>query len=160
MHPAIVLLKKIPRGKVVAYKELARACGTSPRAVGRLMATNKDPRGFPCYKVVASSGELAGYSGPGGLAQKRALLLRDGVEVIGAKVDKKHFYAFMKNYSSKRATQGKTAYRTPSGFIARLRRPDSPGGQVRQAQDKRGPVLRQWELASRLEHRRIGSKKK
>lgn len=94
MHPALLLLKKIPRGKVATYKEIARACKTSPRAVGRLMAGNKNPRAFPCYKVVASSGALTGYSGPGGLAQKRALLLRDGVEAIKGKVDKKYFYTF------------------------------------------------------------------
>lgn len=96
MHPAILLLKKIPRGKVATYKELARACGTSPRAVGRLMARNKDPRAFPCYKVVASSGALTGYSGPGGLAQKRILLLGDGIKFTRGRVHKRYFYAFTK----------------------------------------------------------------
>ena len=94
MQNAIQLLKKIPKGKVVTYKELARVCGTSPRAIGRIMAGNKDPLNFPCYKVVASSGELCGYSGPGGLTQKQKLLKRDGIKFINGKVDKKSFYSF------------------------------------------------------------------
>lgn len=94
MHQAIRLLKKIPRGKVATYKELARVCGTSPRAVGRIMAGNTDPLNYPCYKVVASSGELTGYSAPGGLKKKRALLERDGVEFVGDRVDPRSFFMF------------------------------------------------------------------
>ena len=91
----MVLLKKIPNGKVATYKELARVCDTSPRAIGRIMAGNKDPVDFPCYKVVASSGELCGYSGPGGIKRKRELLAKD--EVLfekNGRVDKKSFYTF------------------------------------------------------------------
>ena len=97
MHPAIQLLKKIPKGKVVTYKEMARVCKTSPRAIGRVMAGNRDPRNFPCYKVVSSSGALVGYSAPGGLKTKRKLLLHDGIVFTkqGA-VDKKHFFSFPK----------------------------------------------------------------
>ena len=36
-------LLKVPRGKVVAYGELARRVGTGPRAVGKIMAGNKEP---------------------------------------------------------------------------------------------------------------------
>lgn len=94
MHKAILLLKKIPKGKVATYKELARICKTSPRAVGRIMAKNSDPVGYPCYKVVASNGELCGYSGHGGLEEKKKLLEKDRVRVINGKVDKKYFYTF------------------------------------------------------------------
>lgn len=95
VHCAIALLKKIPKGKAATYKELARVCNTSPRAIGRIMAGNKNPVIFPCYKVVASSGELRGYSGPGGLAQKRGLLEKDGVLFTkNSNVDKKSFYTF------------------------------------------------------------------
>ena len=44
MHKAILLLRKIPKGKVVTYKEMASVCKTSPRAIGRIMANNSDPR--------------------------------------------------------------------------------------------------------------------
>jgi len=86
MHKALLLLKKIPSGKVVSYKELARVCGTSPRAIGRVMAHNQNPKEYPCYKVVASSGELGGYSGQGGLQTKRTLLERDGISLENGKV--------------------------------------------------------------------------
>ena len=94
MHPAIILLKKIPRGKVVTYKEMARVCRTSPRAIGRIMARNTSPAQFPCYKVVASSGALTGYSAPGGMRKKRALLLGDGIPLTHGRVDKKYFHSF------------------------------------------------------------------
>ena len=73
MHKAILLLKKIPKGKVTTYKELARVCKTSPRAIGRIMAQNEYPKEYPCYKVVASDGSLQGYSAPGGLQTKENL---------------------------------------------------------------------------------------
>lgn len=94
MHKAIVLLKKIPKGKVATYKEMARICKTSPRAIGRIMANNSNPLNYPCYKVVASNGELCGYSGHGGLDSKKKLLEKDGIKVIDGKVDKKYFYTF------------------------------------------------------------------
>jgi methylated-DNA-[protein]-cysteine S-methyltransferase len=94
MHKAILLLQKIPPGKVATYKELARVCETSPRAIGRIMAQNPDPVNYPCYKVVSVNGELCGYSGKGGLRGKQALLEKDGIYVKNGKVDKKHFYKF------------------------------------------------------------------
>ena len=94
LHKAILLLKKIPKGKVVSYKEMARVCATSPRAIGRVMAGNEHPKEYPCYKVVATNGELVGYSGEGGVATKRVLLEKDGVGFDGNKVKKKHFFVF------------------------------------------------------------------
>ena len=94
MHRAIQLLKEIPKGKVATYKEMARVCGTSPRAIGRIMAGNTHPHEYPCYKVVASSGALTGYSAPGGITKKRVLLEMDGVGFIGNRFDKRYFYTF------------------------------------------------------------------
>ena len=95
-HPAIKLLKKIPRGKVATYQELARVCKTSPRAIGRIMAHNNNPKEYPCYKVVAVNGALTGYSAPGGIAKKRKLLERDGITFSGDLANKKHFWRFSK----------------------------------------------------------------
>lgn len=86
MHRVLQLLKKIPKGKVTTYKELARVCGTSPRAIGRIMAGNQHPKEYPCYKVVGFDGRLCGYSAPGGLKTKEKLLRKDGVRFIGSKV--------------------------------------------------------------------------
>jgi methylated-DNA-[protein]-cysteine S-methyltransferase len=94
MHKALLLLKKIPKGKVATYGELARVCKTSPRAIGRIMAGNQHPKEYPCYKVVASDGTLCGYSGRGGLAMKEKLLKKEGIELKHQKVPRKYFHTF------------------------------------------------------------------
>ncbi len=95
MHRALHLLRQIPKGKVVTYKELARACKTSPRAIGRVMAYNKDSIYFPCYKVVSSEGKLCGYSAKGGLKKKRQLLEGEGIVFTPKEtIDKNCFYKF------------------------------------------------------------------
>ncbi|MDP2664975.1 MAG: MGMT family protein [bacterium] len=94
MHKAIVLLKKIPKGRVATYKEMARVCNTSPRAIGSIMASNKHPVEFPCYKVVSSRGDLCGYSGPGGLKTKKKLLEKDGIKLVHSKVPISYFWRF------------------------------------------------------------------
>jgi methylated-DNA-[protein]-cysteine S-methyltransferase len=94
MHKALLLLKKIPRGKVATYKELARVCKTSPRAIGRIMAGNEHPKEYPCYKVVGFDGRLCGYSGKGGLKTKAKLLQKDKVRLEKGRVAKGYFYRF------------------------------------------------------------------
>jgi len=96
MHKALLLLKKIPKGKVTTYKELARVCKTSPRAIGRILAQNLAPVNYPCYKVIASDGRLCGYSAVGGLKRKAELLKRDGAVILLDRVDKKYFFKFKK----------------------------------------------------------------
>ena len=84
------LLRKIPEGKVTTYKALALKCKTSPRAIGKILNSNKDHERIPCYKVVMSDGKLGGYSG--GMKKKISLLKKDGIEVKNNSIDKKHFY--------------------------------------------------------------------
>lgn len=94
MHKALLLLKKVPKGKVTTYGELARICRTSPRTIGMIMKTNPYPKEFPCYKVVGSDGKLVGYSGKGGLRTKIKLLKKDGIKIVNGKTEKKYFYKF------------------------------------------------------------------
>lgn len=98
MHKALLLLKKIPKGKVTTYGTLAKICKTSPRAIGRIMARNPDPISFPCYKVVSSMGELCGYSGKGGVKTKIELLQKAGIEIVNGKIEKKYFYKFNRKW--------------------------------------------------------------
>jgi AraC family transcriptional regulator of adaptative response/methylated-DNA-[protein]-cysteine methyltransferase len=67
-------LSKIPAGETISYAELARSIGapTSARAVARACASNQIAVLVPCHRVIASSGELAGYKW--GIERKRRLL--------------------------------------------------------------------------------------
>ena len=71
------LLREIPKGKLTTYKQLAKALNTSPRAVGRVLHFNKDPRNIPCYKVVCSDGSLGGYAL--GSKEKEKRLANEGI---------------------------------------------------------------------------------
>jgi methylated-DNA-[protein]-cysteine S-methyltransferase len=62
----------IPYGTTSTYGALARALGTSPRAVG--LANGRNPLSIvvPCHRLLGSTGALTGYGG--GLERKRFLL--------------------------------------------------------------------------------------
>ena len=81
------LVSMIPRGKVTTYKELARALGRSSayRVVANALARNPHPVKIPCHRVVRSDGKIGGYKF--GERRKKTLLVSEGVEVLGAKVD-------------------------------------------------------------------------
>ena len=75
--------RKIPRGAVRSYGQLATAAGSpgAARAVGTVMRTNRLPLIVPCHRVIGSGNALGGYSGPSGLTLKRRLLMLEGVEL-------------------------------------------------------------------------------
>lgn len=83
------ITKKIPKGKVATYGQIAKLAGSpkAARAVGMCMKTNPDAPRTPCHRVVASDGRLTGYSGVGGIAGKKEMLLSEGVYFTGEKVD-------------------------------------------------------------------------
>lgn len=71
---------QIPRGQVYTYADIARKIGNpkAVRAVGQALGRNPVPIVIPCHRVVAANGKLGGYSGGGGLATKRKLLVLEG----------------------------------------------------------------------------------
>jgi O-6-methylguanine DNA methyltransferase len=73
--------QKIPSGTVMTYGELAGGIGkpNAARGVGSALSNNPIPLLVPCHRVIASSGKLGGFSAPGGLATKVALLECEGV---------------------------------------------------------------------------------
>jgi len=92
---AILLLKKIPKGKVTTYGILAKKCKTSARAVGAIMRSNKHPEGYPCFKVIASDGSLGGYCGKMNSKKKTQLLKNDGIEIKNGKINlQKYLHKF------------------------------------------------------------------
>jgi O-6-methylguanine DNA methyltransferase len=79
------IVKKIPEGKVMSYKEVARSAG-SPRAwraVGNILNKNKDPK-ISCHRVIKSNGGIGGYRK--GAKKKTALLKREGLKIKGGKI--------------------------------------------------------------------------
>ncbi len=65
------VVRRIPKGKVLTYKEVARLAGSprAYRAVGNIMNKNRDPK-VPCHRVIRSDGSLGGYAGGARLKEK------------------------------------------------------------------------------------------
>ena len=74
-------LKKIPRGKVKTYSEVAKSIGKplAVRAVANAIGKNPLAPQIPCHRVIRSDGSLGGYSGKGGIQRKRRLLRSEKV---------------------------------------------------------------------------------
>lgn len=70
------VVKSIPKGKTMSYKEVARQAGSplASRAVGTIMAHNTDIK-VPCHRVIKSDGSLGGYNGLRG--EKERILRRE-----------------------------------------------------------------------------------
>ena len=85
-------VRKIPRGQVATYGQIAQLAGDKKmaRAVGNALHKNPDPSGIPCYRVVNSKGELAGEFAFGGAGKQAELLMEDGIEVVNGRVDDEH----------------------------------------------------------------------
>lgn len=82
-------VKKIPRGTVATYGQIAELAGDKKmcRAVGNALHKNPNPDEIPCYRVVNAKGELSGAFAFGGADAQQKLLEADGIEVINGKVD-------------------------------------------------------------------------
>ncbi len=82
-------VRKIPKGKVATYAQVAELAGDKKmaRAVGNALHKNPDPENIPCFRVVNAKGELAGEFAFGGPGAQAALLIADGIEIKDGKVD-------------------------------------------------------------------------
>lgn len=68
-------VKKIPKGKVASYGEIARKAGTTPKVVGFALHQNPDPENIPCHRIVFKDGSLSpGYVFGGEEVQKEKLI--------------------------------------------------------------------------------------
>jgi methylated-DNA-[protein]-cysteine S-methyltransferase len=72
------VVRKIPKGKTMTYKQVAAKAGNSnaARAVGAVMRMNYD-KGIPCHRVIRSDGSLGSYN-RGGTSKKKEILTREG----------------------------------------------------------------------------------
>ncbi len=57
------VVKKIPKGKTLTYKQVAEKIGQPKayRAVGMALKKNYSPD-IPCHRVIRSDGQLGGYN--------------------------------------------------------------------------------------------------
>ncbi len=82
------LVKKIPKGKVSTYKEIAHALNTRAyRAVGQVLKLNddgyKDGGKTPCHRIVSSNGHIGGFCGQtkgNEILIKKQLLEKEGIK--------------------------------------------------------------------------------
>ena len=74
-------LKKIPRGRVKTYTQVAKGIGKplAVRAVANAIGKNPYAPIIPCHRVIRSDGSLGGYSGKGGIKTKKLLLKKEGI---------------------------------------------------------------------------------
>jgi methylated-DNA-[protein]-cysteine S-methyltransferase len=84
--------KKIPKGKVSTYKEIASALNSKAyRAVGSAMNKNPYAPKVPCHRVINSDGRIGGFAS--GTKNKIKMLKAEGVGVINERIDlKKYFF--------------------------------------------------------------------
>ena len=67
----------IPFGETRTYGELALLLGAPAQAIGQACGANPIPILIPCHRVLAANG-LGGFSAPGGIETKIALLKHEG----------------------------------------------------------------------------------
>jgi len=79
------IVKKIPRGKVMTYCEIAWKSGYPKawRAVGNILNKNKDSK-IPCHRVIRLDRKVGGYKN--GTRKKIALLKKEGLKIERKKV--------------------------------------------------------------------------
>jgi O-6-methylguanine DNA methyltransferase len=80
------IVRKIPKGKVLSYKQVAEKLGNPKlaRLVGRILSTNTNPFEIPCHRVICSNGQVGGYRW--GVKKKILLLKKEGLIIKRKKV--------------------------------------------------------------------------
>ena len=75
------VVRKIPKGKVATYGQVATIAGNPhwARVVGYALHKNPDPENIPCYRVVNREGKVANSFVFGGGDVQRQLLEAEGV---------------------------------------------------------------------------------
>jgi methylated-DNA-[protein]-cysteine S-methyltransferase len=72
------IVSKIPKGKVMNYKQVAEKAGSpgAARAVGSIMKANFNTK-IPCHRVIRSDGKVGEYN-RGGSKEKARKLRQEG----------------------------------------------------------------------------------
>lgn len=78
-----IAVKRIPKGRVATYGQIAAIAGNSraARAVGWALHVNPEPGVIPCHRVINRFGKICEGFAFGGPAVQKHLLEEEGVEV-------------------------------------------------------------------------------
>ena len=79
------VVRRIPRGKVATYGQIAMLAGNPrwARAVGYALHANPEPGVIPCHRVLNRFGGVAPAFAFGGEERQAEMLRAEGVEVSG-----------------------------------------------------------------------------
>ena len=89
-HPReriLQIVRKIPRGQVMGYGEVARRAGLPGRArlAAKVLSENDDPR-LPWHRVLRSDGRIAMPEGSKGFEMQVERLRSEGLTVVAGRV--------------------------------------------------------------------------
>ena len=74
-------MAEIPWGETRTYGQIAKAVGAPAQAVGQACGANPLPILIPCHRVTGT-GWFGGFSAPGGVETKAALLRHEGALLL------------------------------------------------------------------------------
>ncbi len=74
-------MAEIPHGETRTYGQIAKQVGAAPQAVGQACGANPLPILIPCHRVTGTDW-FGGFSAPGGVETKAALLRHEGALLL------------------------------------------------------------------------------
>jgi methylated-DNA-protein-cysteine methyltransferase-like protein len=85
----LAAVRRIPRGKVCTYGNVAEVAGLPRRArlVGTVLRQTPAARGLPWYRVINAGGRISFPVGSDAYARQRHKLEAEGVVFVGGRVD-------------------------------------------------------------------------
>jgi len=93
--PQMILaaVRRIPRGKVCTYGNVAEVAGLPRRArlVGTVLRQTPASRNLPWHRVINAGGRISFPAGSAGYARQRHKLEAEGVVFVGGRVDLRRY---------------------------------------------------------------------
>src|SRR5215207_2291776 len=89
----VAAVRRIPRGKVCTYGNVAEVAGLPRRArlVGTVLRQTPSARGLPWYRVINAGGRISFPVGSDAYARQRHELEAEGVVFVGGRVDLRRY---------------------------------------------------------------------
>jgi methylated-DNA-protein-cysteine methyltransferase related protein len=89
----VAAVRRIPRGKVCTYGNVAEVAGLPRRArlVGTVLRQTPAARGLPWYRVINAGGRISFPVGSDAYARQRHKLEAEGVVFVGGRVDLRRY---------------------------------------------------------------------